>query len=85
MTIDEFNRARDAIHYDLRAAVGNPTPEILSELAIRMALHGLVAVPFDHYPDGIPQPICVMIFVPTTDRPESQAANSYLVPADQFT
>lgn len=85
MTLDEFNTAKAAINFDLRAATENPTPEALSRLALKMALHGLVAVPFDHYPDGIPAPICVMAFVPMkTNEPESQRANCYLVPADQI-
>jgi hypothetical protein len=84
VTVDEFNQAHWAIREDIARARGNPTPENLSQLALKMALNGLVAVPFDHYPDSIPQPLCAMIFVPTMNQPESQAVNSYLVPADQI-
>lgn len=85
MTMDEFNQARGMIRGDLVRVVANPTPENISQLMIKMALHGLVAVPFSHYPDSIPQPICTMIFLPDSPDSEEHLVNTYLVPADQIT
>jgi hypothetical protein len=84
VTVDEFNKARLLTAADLLIVMGNPTPENVSQLMIKLALHGLVVVPFDHYPDSIPEPLCTMVYVPTTDQPEHRAVNSYLVPADQI-
>lgn len=84
MTIEEFNEARETILPYLILTQRNPTPENLSHLMLKMALHGLVAVPFDHHPDDFPQPICAMIFIPTSQEPERHVVNTYLVPADQI-
>lgn len=84
MNMDEFNQAREQIREDLVRVIGKPSPENLSQLMIKLALHGLVVVPFDHYPDSIPQPICAMIFLPADDQWYSTDVNTYLVPADQI-
>lgn len=84
MTIDEFREAKRLVGPDLLRATMNPTSENISRLMIKMALHGLVAVPFDHYPDTIPQPLCAMVFIPGLDQPDQAVVNTYLVPADQI-
>jgi hypothetical protein len=86
MTIEEFNEARILVREDLIRAAGNPTAENLSQLMIKLALHGLVAVPMDHYPDSIPEPICMMVYIPEAGPfPGRQVVNTFLVPADQVT
>lgn len=79
-----FNQAREEIGLLLIRAQTFPTPENMSQLMLKMAQLGLVAVPFEHYPDTIPQPLCAMVYLPSGKPGERQSIpNTYLVPVNQ--
>lgn len=84
MNVTQFNQARETLGPILRQVSQNPTPDAISQLMLHMAKLGLVAVPFEHYPDTIPQPLCAMVYIPTGAANESTLCNTYLVPVDQL-